>query len=46
MNKGQPKVGDRRRMICKQTGEMTLMEFTGESASDNGHPGWICLHGK
>lgn len=38
-------MGDREVMICGQTGNRVVMEYTGLDEGDaNGHPGWLCLH--
>lgn len=39
-----PKIGDRKIDVCKLTGYEVEMEYTGHIESDNGHPGWLCLH--
>lgn len=40
----EPKIGDRKVMVCEQTGKEVEMEYVGYEVSDNGHPGWLCLH--
>ena len=37
-------IGERRVMVCKQTGKKVEMEYVGYDTADNGHPGWLCLH--
>lgn len=46
MTKNKPKVGEQRLMVCRCTGQRTMMEYTGETSDSgaNGHPGWLCLH--
>jgi len=39
------KIGTRKIMICEGTNKPVEMEYLGKYfKSDNGHPGWLCLH--